>query len=243
MKMLFWLIVFILISGNCTAQELLVFAGSGMRAPLEQLGQDFSRETGIGVVFDFDGSGRLGSKILLGIKPDLFIPGSDRWALKLKSEGYVEDCLAIANHTPVIIRPKGNNKVEGLSDLTRKDLKVALGDAKSAAIGRINQRLFKSAVIDPQQVNVVARGINVKQLLSWVETGSVDAAIVWQADAFQSQKVETIAIPAKVNPIDCIPVCLLKKSEHPEAAARFWNFLRTRSQSVFAMHGFNVIEH
>ncbi|SEA29688.1 molybdate transport system substrate-binding protein [Desulfuromusa kysingii] len=242
MKKLFLLFVFLFMTSNLSAAELLVFAGAGMRIPLEELGENFSRETGIEVAFDFDGSGRLGSKMLMGIRPDLFIPGSDKWALKLKKEGLIDDCVAIAHHTPVIITPQGDHQVQSLSDLTLPEIEVALGDSRSAAIGRNNERLFALAGLDTTKMNIVARGINVKQLVSWVETGNVDAAIVWRADAVQSEQVETISIPADINQIDIIPICSLRTPAHPEEATRFWQYLLANAPAIFSKHGFKAIE-
>jgi len=242
MKKLCLLLVFLFVASNVFAADLLIFAGAGMRAPLEELGKSFSDETGIEVAFDFDGSGRLGSKVLMGIKPDLFVPGSEKWGLKLKKSGHVDECVAIAYHTPVIITPEGNLKVKSLNDLSRRDIKLALGDSKAAAIGRNNQKLFKRAGLEPETMNIVARGINVKQLVSWVETNSVDAAIVWRADAFQSKRVATVAIPTELNPIESIPLCRMTTPGHPEAAARFWDYLLVQGPAVFAKHGFRTIE-
>lgn len=241
MKKLFLLFLLIFVTSTGFAAELLIFAGAGLRAPLEELGSSFSRETGVKVVFDFDGSGRLGSKMLMGVKPDLFIPGADKWALRLQKEGLAEDCVAIAYHTPVIITPKGHHKVKSLSDLTRPDIKIALGDEKAAAIGRNNVRLFQQAGLDPSSMNIVARGINVKQLVNWVETTSVDAAIVWAADALQAE-VETVAIPAEVNQIDIIPICRLKDPVHPGDAIRFWHYLLAEAPAMFSKYGFKAFE-
>ncbi|PLY00420.1 MAG: molybdate ABC transporter substrate-binding protein [Desulfuromonas sp.] len=229
---------------NCAplqAAELLVFAGAGMRVPLVELGQNFTSATGIDVAYDFAGSGRLGGKILMGVTPDLFIPGSEKWAERLTSEGYLAECLPLAYHTPVIITPVGNTRVKSLADLTRSDVKIALGDPGAAAIGRNNLKLFERAGIDPTTINVVARGVTVKQLVQWVEAGSVDAAIVWRADATQSGQVATIEIPAALNPVERIPMCRTKNPAHPEEAAQFWNYLRSEAAAVFATQGFEPI--
>lgn len=222
--------------------DLLVFAGSGMRAPLEELGKNFEAETGINVAYDFDGSGRLGSKILMGVRPDLFVPGSDKWALKLKDEGYVKECVPVAYHTPVIITPKGNHKVKSLNDLTDKNIKLALSDAKAAAIGRNNQRLFKKIGLDTADMNIVARGVAVKQLVQWVESGSVDASIVWRADAIQSGQVETVELPEGINVIDSIPLCMMNRPSHPVEADRFWQYLLENGSKMFTKHGFQSIK-
>ncbi len=235
--------LFILICSSVSfADSLLVFAGSGMRVPLAELGDAFTEKSGITVNFDFDGSGRLGTKIMMGVKPDLFIPGSDAWALKLKDRGYVKECLPVAYHTPVIITPRGNDKVKDLEDLTSNKVKLALGDAKAAAIGRNNKKMFEKMGITLADMNIVARGINVKQLVQWVESGTVDASIVWRADAVQSGRVRVIEIPAGVNQIDSIPLCLMSRPSHPQAAEQFRQYLLKNGPAVFARHGFEPIE-
>jgi molybdate transport system substrate-binding protein len=203
----------------------------------------FEKETSIKVDYDFDGSGRLGTKILMGVGADLFIPGSNKWALKLKDEGHVETCYPIAYHTPVIITPKGSQLVRTLNDLSRKDLKLALGDLKATAIGRNNLKMFKKAGLNPDEMNIVARGINIKQVVQWVESGAADAAIVWRADAVQSGQVEIIEIPQELNLIETIPMCLLTQAQHRPEASRLLDFLRSRGPAVFAGHGFNPVEN
>ncbi len=155
-----WLLISIALAGFCpvATAELLVFAGAGMRAPLSELGRNFTQDNGTEVVYDFAGSGRLGGKVLMGVSPDLFIPGSDKWAEKLKDEGFIRKCVPLAYHTPVIITPKGTHKVGKINDLTRKDIRIALGDPEAAAIGRNNRKLFKRANLDPAAMNIVARG-------------------------------------------------------------------------------------
>ena len=235
-------LLFLIMCQPSFAAEVLVFAGSGMRVPLEEIGKNFTAETGIQVVYDFDGSGRLGSKILMGVKPDIFVPGSDTWALKLKDEGYVKDCVPVAYHTPVIITPKGNHRIKSLRDLSSKNIKLALGDARAAAIGRNNQRLFEKIELDRSALNIVARGIAVKQLVQWVESGSVDASIVWRADAVQSGNVEMIEIPEGVNLIDSIPLCLMANPSNIDEASIFWTYLLNDGPKMFAKHGFQPIQ-
>jgi molybdate transport system substrate-binding protein len=222
--------------------EVLIFSGSGMRLPLEELGRNFTAKTGIMVFYDFDGSGRLGSKILAGITPDIFIPGSDKWATRLITEGYIQKCLPVAYHVPVIITPKGRHQIKSLNDLTNGDYKLALGDAKTSAIGQNNQRLFKKLGIRSENMNVVARGIAVKQLVQWVESGAVDAAIVWRVDAVQSRQVEMVELPQKLALEESIPLCRMKAPPHPEAGTRFWTYLLKNGPRIFAEYGFQVIK-
>ncbi len=99
---------------------LLIFAGAGMRLPLDVIGKEFEKLYHVQVIYDYEGSGRLGNKILAGQKPDVFIPGSERWAKILKKKGYVKEYFPIAYHIPVIITPLTNKKVNGLKDFIKK---------------------------------------------------------------------------------------------------------------------------
>jgi hypothetical protein len=92
--------------------------------------------------------------------------------------------------------------------------------------------------IDETKLNVIARGMTVKQVLHWVEGKNGDAAIVWHADAVQSGKVRIIDIPDKVNCIDIIPVCSMKKSQHLKISQTFIDYLLSQGKKVFQKYGF-----
>lgn len=223
------------------SDELLVFAGAGMRSPLVEIGERFYQRSDIKIVYDFEGSGRLGNKILVGQKPGVFIPGSEKWATILREKGYIEDDVPIAYHTPVIITPPGNDKVKSLTDFTNKDNRIVLGDKKAAAIGRVSDKIFRKSGLDASTIPVKARGLTVKQLVAWIEGNNADASIVWQADATQSGKVRTIAIPENWNVIARIPVCRLIGAG-PEAST-FVDFLTgAESKAIFSKHGFKTVE-
>ncbi len=237
-------ILICLISSNVFSQsepkEILVFAGAGMRLPLNEIGKKFGQKYGIQVLYDFEGSGRLGNKILVGQAPDVFIPGSDRWAKILKKKGYIRNYSPIAYHTPVIIVPEKNSTVTSLKDFINPDNRIVLGDAKAAAIGGISGKIFKKAGLDESMMTVKARGVTVKQLVLWIEGNNADASIVWKADAVQSGKVRIVTIPAEYNVTNMIPVC--RVAEHKEAATQFVNYvLGSEGRKIFNKHGFKVV--
>ncbi|MEW5804119.1 MAG: molybdate ABC transporter substrate-binding protein [bacterium] len=199
-------------------KEILVFAGAGMQSPLDEIGKKFEERYGVKVIYDYEGSGRLGNKILVGQSPDVFIPGSEKWARILKEKGYINDYTPIAYHTPVIITQKGNGSIGSLHDLADLNNRIVLGDAEAAAIGGPSTEILKKAGLDESKMNIKARGITVKQLVLWVEEKNADASIVWRADAVQSGKVKIIEIPEKYNCINMIPVCQMAKGNDNAAA-------------------------
>jgi molybdate transport system substrate-binding protein len=221
---------------------LLVFAGAGMRLPLDEIAVQFEAEYGIKVVNDYEGSGRLGSKILAGQKPDVFIPGAEKWAMLLKDKGYVKTYTPVVYHIPVILAPLHNTKVNTLQDFMKKDIRLVLGDPKACAIGRVGHLVFEKAGLNATEMNVVARGATVKQLVRWIEFKNADATIAWQADGFQSKKVRVIPIPEVFTSTNTIPVCEMTNPTHPEAASKYIDYLLNHGADAFGKFGFSIVE-
>ncbi len=243
------ILIGLLILGICYADItqagdfLLVFAGAGMQIPLDKIGKQFEEEYRVKVAYDYEGSGRLGNKILAGQRPDVFIPGGEKWAKLLREKGYVKAYWPIAYHIPVIITPPNNTKVKNLVDFMKKDVRLVLGDGKACAIGRIESCIFKKANLDETKMNVLAKGVTVKQLVYWIEGKNADASIVWRADAIQSGgKIRTVFIPKEINCIEIIPVCEINKALHPKMAKKYINYLFVKGKLIFKKMGFKVAE-
>jgi len=243
----FLVILFCVLSSTAFARkapkEILVFAGAGMRRPLDEIGTKFEKKHGVKVLYDYEGSGRLGNKILAGQTPDLFIPGSDKWAKILKEKGYVTDCTPIAYHTPVIITPKGNNRVTSLESFVNGNNRIVLGNAGACAIGRVSEAIFEKAGIKESKMNITARGVTVKQLVLWIEGNNGDGSIAWEEDAAQSGKVAIIEIPKQYNCISFIPICRMVMVKHKEWTSQYIHYvLSDEGKAIFEKHGFEVIK-
>ena len=86
-------------------------------------------------------------------------------------------------------------------------------------------------------------GKDVKEVLTWVETGNADAGIVYMTDAKVSKKVK-IAAEAPENSYTPVvyPAAVLKESKKPDAARAFMKYLcGDKARSVFEKYGFSFI--
>ncbi len=223
------------------SKEIFVFAGAGMRIPLDKIGEKVRHKYGIKVLYDYEGSGRLGNKILAGQIPDVFIPGSDKWAKILRKKSYITDYVPIAFHTPVIITSAKNTTINSLHDFVNRNNRFVLGDTRSCAIGEVSAEIFKKAEIKELEINIKARAVSVKQLIFWIEENNADASIVWKADAVQSGKVRIIAIPEQYNVTSIIPVCHMVKDKK-EAAEYIDYLLGAEGAGIFKKYGFEAAE-
>ena len=118
-------------------------------------------------------------------------------------------------------------------------MRIVLGDAKAAAIGVASGIILKKANLDESAMNIIARGMTVKQLILWIEGENADASIVWRADAVQSGRLRIIEIPDKWKDEYIIPVCQMMNEMG--AGSDYIDFCLNEGKAIFAKHGFNVV--
>jgi len=229
-------------SATSFSADLLLFAGAGLRQPTDQMIQTFQKETGHTVRVTYAGSGQLMSSILASGQGDLFMPGAFFYIQKLEKMGRIDSSKNLMAHTAVVgVNIHKANLIRSFDDLARPGLRLALGDPKAMAFGRIARKIvscspFKEAILK----NVVVYGATVKQLAMYVAQGDVDAAIIGRADAFQFRdRIQTVPIPTEYFQPETVAIAVLKDSKHPEAASQFRDFMTSKeSIAVFEHFGF-----
>ena len=82
-----------------------------------------------------------------------------------------------------------------------------------------------------------------RQVLTYVETGNVDAGIVFSTDALTSTKVKVVAsAPADINAKIVYPVAVIKASKNVDAAKAYVAFLFSdKAKTIFEKYGFTMV--
>lgn len=228
--------VLALICIGCAPESPRLYCGAGIRPPVAELVEEFGREHGVNFECDYAGSEVLISRIKLTGQGDLYMPGDAYYVELAEKEGLIASKKTVCYFVPVIQVRKGNPKnIRTLTDLTRPDVKVGLGDPKACAIGRKSSRIFAKNAISEEEVNVKFRSVTVSELGNHVKLGTLDAAIVWDAvAAFSPKETEVVPIPRDQNIISTVAVGTLKSAQHPELAAKFVEFVTSkRGKQVF----------
>lgn len=224
------------------AAELRLYAGAGLRQPVDRLVEQYQNTTKHRVVIDYDGSGRQLAKIIAAGQGDLFMPGAMHYIEKLKKKGMVQSTRTIVAHTPVIaVNRKSTVSVANLEDLCRPGVKVALGDPKAMALGKTAATILeRSGLQDKIRPNVAVYGATVKQLALYAAEGTVDAAIIARADAVQfKDRVRMIDIPEKLYDREIVAVAVLKTTADEKAACELRDFFASpQAVAVFEKFGF-----
>jgi ABC-type molybdate transport system substrate-binding protein len=130
---------------------------------------------------------------------------------------------------PILDEYVQEKKAMGLDDLTRKGVRVSIGDPKAPAIGRVAKKLLTKAHLwESVQPNIRVYAPTVNQLLIYVALNQVDAAIIWQdltTWAEAKGKIEVIAIDAKRNIIKTIPTAVCTRTKNHELAIKFNDYV------------------
>ncbi|ENN96719.1 molybdenum ABC transporter, periplasmic molybdate-binding protein [Methanocaldococcus villosus KIN24-T80] len=225
--------------------SIIVLCGAGLIKPMEELKRNFENKTGAKVNVHYGGSAELFG-ILKTTGGDVFIPGAYKYTKDAMDIGLIlnDTVKNITYHIPVIIVPKGNPKnIKDLNDLTKPGVRIAIGDPKSSAIGKVSVKIFeKNKIWEKVKPNIVVYAPTVNQLLIYVATKQVDAAIIWEDMTTWSQakgKIEVIEIPKDKNIIKTIPTAVTTKAKDLEVAKAFNNYISSdEAKTIWEKWGF-----
>lgn len=223
---------------------LMVHAGAGLRPALDELGALFEKKTGTKIDYNYKGSACLLPDVCVSETGDVYLPGElyfmqqavDR---KLVNPGY----KVVATMTTVLIVQAGNpKKIKGVGDLTKRGIRLGLGDPQAVAIGRAAREcLVKAGVWKQAQKNLVMSAQNVTELSNAVKLKQLDAAVVWNATAamYSPKELVTITIPANHAVCSPVPAGALKFSKNPRETQKYLDFLASAEATrIFVKHGF-----
>ena len=218
------------IGSNTSDEEgsITIYAGAGFSGVVGELVEKFNEKyPNIKVNVKYGGSGELFSTLETQKDGDVFLPADYKYMKEAMEDGYVENSSVknITKNVPVIIVQKGNPKnISSLEDLENESVKVGLGDPEGPAIGKSSQKILEKNNLT---VNPTVLTTTVNQLLTYVSSGQVDAAIVWEALTYWKEnegQFDVIKIPDNQNKISTIPIAKISFSKNPKAAQLFIDF-------------------
>ncbi len=238
---------------GCSEKEgavtLNVFAASSLTDALNEVDDLYmAKHTNVTITPNFNSSGTLQTQIENGGPCDVFLSAAAKQMDNLQNGGLIlEDTRKdLLNNKVVLIVP--NDSTLGLTDfngLTGANVsKIAIGDPASVPAGSYAKKAFDQLGIYSQVQSKLVLCTNVKQVLTYVENGDVDAGIVYSTDYLISTKVKKVADgPAEVNATIVYPVAVIKASENQNAAKKYEDFLfSNEAGQVFEDYGFVLVE-
>ena len=172
-----------------------MFAAASLTDSLQEIAAAYEKQSGERIVFNFAASGLLARQIEEGAPADLFISADEARADALETKGLIvkETRQNLLANSLVIVTAPDTATVQSPGDLTNAAVKrVALGDPKTVPAGTYAKVYLEKSGLWPAIEPKVIPCENVRAVLAAVESGNVDAGLVYKTDAAISKKVRVV---------------------------------------------------
>ncbi|RFU71421.1 molybdate ABC transporter substrate-binding protein [Peribacillus saganii] len=232
---------------NDRKTELTISAAASLQNALYDIKKAFEAEhPGIKLNFNFGASGTLQQQITQGAPVDLFFSAAEDKFDKLVEDGLIkkENAADLVGNELVIVVPTGSTKeIHGFEDLAKAE-KISIGTPESVPAGAYAKETLETLHVWEILSDKMVYAKDVRQALTYAETGNVDASIVYKTDAIISKKagIAATAIKNSHSPI-IYPAGIIQNSSHPKEAELFFDFLQDdKSIEALEKHGFNRLQ-
>ncbi|WP_298461128.1 molybdate ABC transporter substrate-binding protein [uncultured Mitsuokella sp.] len=225
--------------------ELHVAAAASLTDVMKELADTYEKDhPGVKLVFNFGSSGALQQAIENGGETDLFYSAAQKQMNALQDSGNLVEGTRkdlLENEVVLVVPKEGGKDIKSFEDLTHSDIQhVALGEPKGVPVGQYTEEILKKLGILDQVKAKAVYGSDVRQVLSWTETGDADCGVVYATDAAVSDKVKVAAkAPAGSHKPVIYPAAVIKGTKHPDEAKDFLAFTSSdAAKKIFEKYGF-----
>ncbi|MFZ0343473.1 MAG: molybdate ABC transporter substrate-binding protein [Gaiellaceae bacterium] len=173
--------------------------------------------------YSFGGSNTLATQIQQGAPADVFASANMKLPLMLNSAGLCSKPVVFTRNTLVVVVPKSNpGHIHNVYDLTKPGVKIDIAQS-AVPVGSYTLQILKNMNLSTAVLkNVVSQETDVREVLSKVALGEVDAGFVYSTDAKTVPgKVKVIKVPAWAQPKVQYGICVVSTSGEKPAAKAF----------------------
>jgi molybdate transport system substrate-binding protein len=229
-------------------ETLTVSAAASLQNALAPIATAYQRRhPRMKIEFNFGASGALAQQIANGAPVDVFVSAAPQPMNGLESRGLLLNGTRhnLLRNEVVLIAPPGSATPRSWADLADSQVKlIAIGDPASVPAGDYAKQVLSNLGLWDRVQSRLLLGKDVRQVLSYIETGNADAGIVYATDARQSARVRVAAVaPANTHAPVVYPVAALRGGRDPAAARALCTFLAgPEAGAIFTAQGFTVAE-
>ena len=225
--------------------ELNISAAVSMKDALAEIQTNYQKKAPqVKLVYNLGASGSLQKQIEQGAPADIFISAAPKQMNELEAKNLVIKATRknLLENKLVLIAPKDSTlSISKLEDLQNDTVKqISIGETKVVPAGQYAEQALKKLGVWEKIQRKIVFAKDVRTVLTYVDTGNVDAGLVYKTDAAASKKVKILATAPDGSHAPIIyPAAVLTGTKNQKAAEEFLSYLAgPEGKSVFEKHGF-----
>ena len=210
------------------APTLTLYSGGLNRIAIQETLLRFKAREGVDLNVVYNGCGILVGMMKVGGAPDAYF-ACDRSYLVPVQDKFLP-AREVSETDMVIIVQKGNPKnVHSMADLAQPDLKLGVANEAQSTLGGLTNRLLEALnLYESVSKNFKVSSPTADYLVNQMATGSLDAAIVYQANVSEvPDKFDVVRITER-SPTAVQPIAVAKDSRHKFLTNRLIDALTSR---------------
>jgi molybdate transport system substrate-binding protein len=227
--------------------DLTVAAAASLQDAAVELKDIYEqRHANVKITYNFASSGTLQKQIEEGAPADLFVSAgkSQMDALSAK-ELIVESTRKDLLGNELVLIAGQDSDLSGFEGLTDPGVvRIGIGEPETVPAGKYAKEALTYLDLWGKIETKLVLAKDVRQVLTYVETGNAEAGLVYRSDTIGSEKIKIVAAaPAgSHNPI-VYPMAVVKSTKYQKEAEDLAGFLVSdEAARVFEKYGFKTIE-
>jgi molybdate transport system substrate-binding protein len=227
--------------------ELNVAAAVSMKDTLTEIQQNYQRiKPQIRINYNLASSGALQKQIEQGAPADLFISAAARQMDELAAKNLINQQTRrnLVENQLVMIAPKDSTlDLQKFEDIANNRVKkFAMGEPETVPAGQYAQQVLRKLNLWDITKDKAVLAKDVRTVLTYVETGNVEAGLVYRTDAAVSDKVQIVtAAPGGSHQPIVYPAAVLTGAQQTKEAEEFLAYLSSpEAQTIFEKNGFRM---
>ncbi|SDY00119.1 molybdate transport system substrate-binding protein [Evansella caseinilytica] len=228
--------------------EIIVSAAASLTDALNEIKRSFEEEyQGISITYNFGSSGALQQQIIQGAPVNIFFSAAEDKFDELMEKGLIqkEDGVDLVGNDIVLVTPTDMEMIQSFADLPEQAQTLSIGTPESVPAGKYAKEMLENIGLWKEMEQQIVYAKDVRQVLTYVETGNVDAGIVYRTDALISSKVNIVATAEEGTHAQIIyPLGIIDESDNRNETRIFYEYLQSeKSLKILEEYGFrNLLE-
>jgi molybdate transport system substrate-binding protein len=231
-------------AGAADKTPVRISAAVSLKNVLSALKQSYEKSIpNVELVINYGSSGLLQKQIEEGAPVDIFLSAGKKQMDQLEGKGLLLSGTRadlLGNELVLIVSEEKKSQIKSFADLAGKARSLSIGQPETVPAGKYAKDTLTNLKLWEQLKQRTMFAKDVRQVLAYVESGNVDAGLVYQTDTVALKSGSVIsAAPAGSHTAIVYPVAIMKDAKNRAAAEKFMTYLKSvTAAKVFEKYKF-----